>query len=337
MKTTALTLDTVWQAHARIAGGLRPTPCTASVPLSELAGMEIILKHDYQQATGSFKERGALNALLSLPGGQRLRGVVAASAGNHALGLARHGARLGTPVTVVMPRTAPRVKADRCRQLGARVIAHGDSYDEAAAFAETLAREQDLAYVHPFDDPAVIAGQGTLALEMLLAFPDLHAVVVPVGGGGLLAGVATVFKSLRPNTLVFGVEPAHSPGLAVALQAGRPVRVPVSPTIADGLAVARTGEHALAVARRLVDGVVTVTEDEIAHAMLRLSTDAGIVVEGAGATALAACLSGKLPQLAGRRVGVPLTGRNIDPAVHARVLARARFALPERDAQRAAP
>ena len=324
MKPKALTLETVRQAHTRIAGGLRATPSAVSRPLSDLAGMGIILKHDYQQVTGSFKERGARNALLSLTPAQRARGIVAASAGNHALGLAYHGAQLGIAVTVVMPLNAPFVKADRCRQLGARVVQHGASYDESAAFAEQLARETGATYVHPFDDPAVIAGQGTLALEALFAFPEADAFVVPVGGGGLLAGVATVVKTLRPDALVIGVEPAHAPGLAVALGAGKPVRVPVSTTLADGLAVAQTGALGFAVSQRLVDRVVTVTEDELARAALHLHETENAVVEGSGLAGLAACLANKLPDLAGKQVVVPLTGRNIDPLVHARALSRAR-------------
>jgi threonine dehydratase len=328
MNSEALTLDTVRQAHARIAGGLRATPSAVSRPLSDLAGMGIILKHDYQQFTGSFKERGARNALLSLTPQQRARGVVAASAGNHALGLAFHGAQLGVCVTVVMPRTAPHVKADRCRELGAHVVSHGSNYDESATFAVQLAEKSGATYVHPFDDFSVIAGQGTLALEALFAFPDADAFVVPVGGGGLLAGTATVVKALRPDALVIGVEPAHAPGLAVALGAGKPVRVPTSSSLADGLAVAQTGEKTFAIARQLVDRVVTITEDELAIAVLRLHETENAVVEGSGAAGLAACLAGKLPELAGKRVVVPLTGRNIDPVVHARALSRARsFAL----------
>ncbi|ATC64326.1 threonine ammonia-lyase [Nibricoccus aquaticus] len=324
MKPEALNLETVRQAHARIAGGLRATPSAVSRPLSELAGMGIILKHDYQQSTGSFKERGARNALLSLSPSERARGVVAASAGNHALGLAYHGAQLGISVTVVMPLNAPRVKADRCRQLGAHVLQHGATYDESASFAENLATQTGATYVHPFDDLTVIAGQATLALEALFAFPDADAFVVPVGGGGLLAGVATVVKALRPDALVIGVEPAHAPGLAVALHAGKPVRVPVSTSLADGLAVAKTGATTFAIAQQLVDRVVTVTEDELAAAVLHLHDTENTVVEGAGAAGLAACLAGKLPELARKQVVVPLTGRNIDPLVHARALSRAR-------------
>jgi threonine dehydratase len=286
--------------------------------------MSIVAKHDYQQATGSFKERGARNALLTLDPLHRARGVVAASAGNHALGLAWHGRELGIAVTVVMPRTAPRVKAGRCHALGARVILQGDTFEEASAHARALEASEGLAFVHPFDDPAVIAGQGTLALEVLAAAPQVDAFVVPVGGGGLLAGIATVVKSLRPDALVIGVEPAHAAGFNAATQAGRPVNVPLLPTLADGLAVARAGANTFAAAHPLVDRFVTVSEDEIAYAMLVLADAHDVTIEGAGATALAACLSGRVPELAGRLVALPLTGRNIDPSTHARALRRAR-------------
>jgi threonine dehydratase len=318
--------ESVRQAHARIAGGLRPTPCAVSAPLSVQAGMTIIAKHDYLQATGSFKERGARNALLMLDDRQRARGVVAASAGNHALGLAWHGRDLGVSVTVVMPRNAPRVKAGRCHVLGAQVVLQGDSFDEAERHARALSAERGLTYVHPFDDPAVIAGQGTIALELLYAEPEIDAVVVPVGGGGLLAGVAAVVKTLRPGALVIGVEPAHAASLAAALQAGRVVSVPTLPTVADGLAVKRTGERTLAAAQRWVDRVVTVSEDEVATAMLALLEGEGVVLEGAGAAGLAACLAGRLPELAGRKVGVLLTGGNVDASTHARALRRGREA-----------
>jgi len=329
MNPPLLTLDDVLQAQTRLAGGVRRTPCAPSARLSDLAGMEIIAKHDHLQATGSFKERGARNALALLSPAQRASGVIAASAGNHALGLAWHGRELGVAVTVVMPRCAPQVKAGRCRALGARVVLHGDTFDEAAAHARSLARENGPAYVHPFDDPAVIAGQGTLALEALAQAPGLDAVVVPVGGGGLLAGVATVVKALRPGVRVIGVEPAHACGLVTALHARRPVPVRTLPTLADGLAVAQTGARTFAHARALVDDVVTVSEDDLALALLAAHEACGVTLEGAGATALAACLSGRLRSLAGKRVLVALTGANIDPDRHARTLRRARVLREE--------
>jgi len=328
MKSPLLSLQDVQHARARIADGLRLTPCAVSSPLSAIAGMTLYPKRDYEQATGSFKERGARNALLTLTPQQREAGVIAASAGNHALGLAFHGRALGVAVVVVMPHTAPQVKVQRCRELGAKVVLHGQTFAETHEHALCLSAEYSLTFVHPFDDPAVIAGQGTVALEVLEQCPDLDALVVPVGGGGLLAGAAVALKALRPEVELIGVEPAHAPSFAVALDAGRPLRVPVSPSLADGLSVSTVGLHTFALAQSLVDRVVTVTEDELAGAMLTLAETDGVVVEGAGAAALAACLSGKLTHLRGRRVAIILGGRNIDPATHARALARARH---ERD------
>ncbi len=321
---TSLTFETIEQAHARLAERLRATPCTLSERLSDAAGMMIWAKHDYLQATGSFKERGALNALSLLTPAQRGRGVIAASAGNHALGLAYHGRALGVAVTVVMPRLAPRVKAGRCHALGAHVVLHGENFDEAARHARELATASGKTYVHPYDDEAVIAGQGTLALEVLYAFPELEAIVVPVGGGGLLAGVATVVKTLRPEVLVIGAEPAHAASFSAALVAGRPVPAPVLPSLADGLLVAQAGLYPFAQAHALVDRVVTVSEQEIAAALWLVHEREGLALEGAGVTALAACLSGRLPELAGKRVAVPFTGKNIDPSTHARALRLAR-------------
>ncbi|HEU5078149.1 MAG TPA: threonine/serine dehydratase [Opitutaceae bacterium] len=322
MNATPLTLESVQEARARLDGGLRLTPCAYSAPLSDLCGMSIFTKRDFEQVTGSFKERGARNALLSLTPAQRARGVIAASAGNHALGLAYHGGLLGIAVTVVMPKSAPSVKVSRCRALGANVVLSGNTFDEAARFAVDCALRENRTYVHPFDDPNVVAGQATLALEVLEQVPGLDAIVVPVGGGGLLAGVATVIKALSPETLVIGVEPAHATSLTVALNAGRPVRVPTSSSVADGLLVSQVGEYTFHQARTRVDDVVTVTEDDLSRAIFELAEREDVRVEGAGAAALAACLSGKLGYLQGRRVVLPLTGRNIDPAVHSRALWR---------------
>ena len=313
MSTQLLTLESVQQARRRLAVGLRLTPCAYSAPLSELAGMSIFCKRDFEQFTGSFKERGARHALLCLTDEQRRAGVVAASAGNHALGLARHGSLLGVNVTVVMPLAAPLVKVNRCRSLGARVVLHGNNFEQASRHAHELAVSDRLTFVHPFDDPVVMAGQGTLALEVLEQLPEFDAVVVPVGGGGLLAGVATVVKALRPEVEVIAVEPAHAASFTVSFDAGQPTRVPVATTFADGLAVACVGENAFRAAAKFVDRAITVTEDEIAVALLELAERENLSVEGAGATALAACLSGKLAHLKGKRVVIPLCGRNIDP------------------------
>ena len=315
-----LTLADVEAARARIAGGIYESPCVESIPLSQLTGAHVWCKLDYLQRTGSFKERGARNALLRLGAEARRRGVVAASAGNHAQGVAYHGSLLGIPVTVVMPRFAALIKVTNCRQLGANVVLHGADLTEARAHAEELARRDGLTFVHPFDNLDVMAGQGTMGLEILEQAPDLDAVVVPVGGGGLLSGVGTVIKAKRPDVRVVGVEPVHAPCLTAALAAGRPVTVPLAPTLADGLAVALLGTRPFAVLRRVVDEVVTVDEASIALAILRLIELEKSVVEGAGAAPLAAFLAGKLDGLKGRRVVLALAGGNIDLTILDRVI-----------------
>ncbi len=317
-----LSIQDIQAAQRRIAEGLWLSPCTASIPLSEVAGCHIYCKLEYLQRTGSFKERGARNALLQLDRMQRFRGVIAASAGNHALGLAYHGKLLGVPVTVVMPAYAPLIKVTTCRQLGARVILHGEDFSEAMEHARALAEPQGLRYIHGYDDPAIIAGQGTLGLEIMQQTPQVDAVLVPIGGGGLIAGVALAIKSLRPTVQVIGVTAAHAPAFSVAWQGGRPIPVTPRATLADGLAVGQVGELSFALARPRVDRIVTVTEDELALAVLRLLELEKSVVEGAGAAPLAACLGGHLPELTGQHVVLVLSGGNIDPAVLGRVIDR---------------
>ena len=236
-----LTLADIEAARARIGAGVYLSPCVESIPLSELTGAHIFCKLDYLQRTGSFKERGARNALLRLSPEARRRGVIAASAGNHAQGVAYHGALLGIPVTVVMPQFAALVKVTNCRKLGATVVLEGADLAEARARAEEIARRDELTFLHPFDNADVIAGQGTMALEILEQTPDLDAIVVPVGGGGLIAGVGTAVKALRPQMRVVGVEPGHAACLSAALAAGQPVPVSLLPTLADGLAVPMLG------------------------------------------------------------------------------------------------
>jgi len=315
-----ITLDDVLAARERIRDGIYESPCVLSIPLSQLTGAQVWCKLDYLQRTGSFKERGARNALLRLPESQRSRGVVAASAGNHALGVAYHGSLLGVPVTVVMPRFAPLIKVTNCRALGATVILHGDDVGHARERAAELAAERGLAFVHPFDNADVIAGQGTMALEILEQTPGVEAVVVPVGGGGLIAGIGTVMKARAPHVEVVGVEPEAAASLAAAMAAGTPITVPLAPTLADGLAVARVGDIPFASDRRVVDRVVTVDEASIALAILRLIELEKSVVEGAGATPLAAFIAGKLPHLEGRTVVLTLCGGNIDTNMLGRVL-----------------
>ena len=315
-----LTLADIEAARERIAGGIYVSPCVESIPLSQLTGAHVFCKLDYLQRTGSFKERGARNALLLLTDEQRKRGVIAASAGNHAQGVAYHGSLLGIPVTVVMPKFAALIKVTNCRHLGANVILHGADLGEARALAEEIARDKGLTFIHPFDNADVMAGQGTMALEILEQTPDVDAVVVPVGGGGLLAGIGTVFKALRPQARVVGVEPDHAACFTAARAAGHPVPVTLSPTLADGLAVPLLGKLPFAVLERVVDQVVTVDEAHIALAILRLIELEKSVVEGGGAAPLAAFLAGKLDNLQGKQVVLTLCGGNIDLTMLGRVI-----------------
>jgi threonine dehydratase len=319
---STVTLAEIVAARARLNGSIIRTPCPESAALSELTGAQIFCKQEFLQRTGSFKERGARNALAQLSPEQTKKGVIAASAGNHALGLSWHGRLLGVPVTVVMPRFAPLVKVGRCRQFGATVVLHGDTYEEARQEADRLAQEQQLTYIPAFDDPKVIAGQGTLAFEILEQVPDAEAVLVPVGGGGLLAGVATVLRALKPDLQIIGVEPTNAACFAAGLAADGPVRVATRFTLADGLAVAEAGRHTLSIARPLIHRMVQVQEESLALAMLRLAEMEKCIIEGAGAAGLAAFLDGQVPELAGRKVVLLLTGGNIDPLAHSRVIER---------------
>lgn len=318
--TPPVQLREIQAARERIAGAVMVTPCLESIPLSELTGSRIFCKLENQQRTGSFKERGARNALLQLSAEQRSRGVIAASAGNHASALAYHGQSLGIPVTVAMPAAAPMIKISTCERLGARVIVKGDDFAAARAEADALVESEGLTYINGYDDPAVIAGQGTIGLEILEQTPEVEAVIVPVGGGGLIAGIATAIKALRPGVQIIGVESNHTTSFAAALRAGRPVTVRSRPTLADGLAVAQVGANAFALAREQVDRVISVPEDLVALSILRLLELEKNVVEGAAAVTLAALLSGKLPDLRDRRVVLCLAGGNIDPLILSRVI-----------------
>ena len=312
----------ILSAAERIKGRVVYSPCPASVPLSIATGMEVFCKLEYLQRTGSFKERGACNALLLLDAEQKARGVIAASAGNHALGVAYHGKLLDVPVTVVMPKSAPLTKVVNCRQMGVNVILQGNSYEEARQCATQLGVERGLALIHGFDDPAVIAGQGTMGLEIVEQAPELDAIIVPIGGAGLIAGVALAIKTLKPGVTVIGVQPERATSYVTALQAGKPVHATMRPTLADGLAVSCVGGRAFEIARPLVDRVVLVKERDLALAVLRLMELEKAVVEGAGAAPLAACLAGLLPELAGRKVVLPLCGGNIDTTILGRILER---------------
>ena len=320
MADLAVTAADVLAAADRIRGKVERTPCHRAAGLSDLCGCDVYAKLDYLQPTGSFKERGARNALEQLP--QGVPGVVAASAGNHALALARHGRDLGIGVTVVMPKWAPLVKVASCRRLGAKVILHGDAFDAARRHAMTLRDERGLTYVHGFDDPAVIAGAGTVAIEVLEDVPDADAMIVPVGGGGLVAGMATYLAHARPDCRVYAVETDAAPTLSAALEAGRPVEVETRPSIADGLNIAQLGDNCFEPCRRWVARCVQVSEAETARAVLRLLEREKAVVEGAAATPLAAVTGPLKEELAGKKVVLILCGGNIDATVLGRVIER---------------
>ena len=285
---TGPTFDDIRAARKRLEGLVAVTPCPHSETLSRLTGARVFVKLENLQMTGSFKERGAANMLLQLSPEEQRRGVVAASAGNHGLAVAYHADRLGVTAVIVMPEWAPLTKVTAARHHGAQVLLHGDNYDAAYARAREIETERGLVFVHPFDDPRVIAGQGTIALELVEQVPDLQAVVVPVGGGGLIGGVALALEHLKPDVRVVGVQSEEMPGMKAALAAGARVTVPAAATIADGIGVRRVGEHTLSLAQRYVDEVVTVSEEEIANAILLLLEIEKTVAEGAGAVPLAA-------------------------------------------------
>jgi threonine dehydratase len=310
-------LAEVRAAAERIRGAVLRTPTIPSHAVSRAAGRAVLLKLDTLQATGAFKERGAANRIALLRGD--VGGVVAMSAGNHAQAVARHAALAGIPAVIVMPRFTPATKVVRTEGWGARVVLHGDTLAEAAEHAHELARRDGLAFVHPYDDPAVIAGQGTLALEMLEDRPEMDALVLPVGGGGLLAGCAAAVRELRPGMPVFGVEVEGYPAMAQRL-AGRPVAVG-GPTIAEGIAVRDVGELPLALLRQMGVEVLVVPERAVEQAIALLAEGAKVVAEGAGAAGLAAILT--FPErFAGRTVGTVVCGGNIDARILANVLLR---------------
>ncbi len=309
-------------AAGRIRGAVMRTPCTPSVALSEITGCEIFCKFENLQRTGSFKERGARNALLLLGGDQKRRGVIAASAGNHASALSYHGKLLNVPVTVVMPRFAPLMKVRNCEQMGARVLLHGNDIGEARQHAMQFVRDQGLTYINGFDDAEIIAGQGTLGIEILEQVPGCDAILVPIGGGGLVAGVGLAVKSAKPDVQIVGVQAERTASFDAALKAGAPVQIQMRPTLADGLAVPRVGDRAFAIARQFVDKTVVVSEHMIALAVLRLIELEKTVVEGAGAVPLAALFGEDLNFLRGKKVVLPLCGGNIDTNMLGRIIER---------------
>ena len=314
-----VTLDDVRAAAQRIAGAVEHTPCVESRTLSRLTGAQVFLKFENLQFTASFKERGALNKLLSLSADERRRGVIAMSAGNHAQAVAYHAARLGIPAVIVMPKGSPNTKVKNTQVHGAEVMLEGDSLHEAGRHAMERARRDNLVFVHPYEDPLIIAGQGTVGLELMAAVPDLEVIVVPVGGGGLISGIATGVKALHPAVKIFGVESKTYPSMyqrlnGLAVECG-------GDTIAEGIAVKDAGDIALSIVRRLVEEVLVVKEETIERAVVALLEIEKTVAEGAGAAALAALLEHP-ERFAGKRVGLPVSGGNIDSRVLASVLMR---------------
>jgi len=314
-------LSDIQAALNRIRGDIRISPCTHSETFSGLTQNQIFLKLDNQQRTGAFKERGALNKLLTMSDKERSRGVIAASAGNHAQGVAYHAGRHGVRARIIMPLPTPLTKVSSTRAYGAEVSLHGANYDEAYEKALEQSREEGLALIHAFDDEAVIAGQGTLGLEILGQHPDIEAIVSPIGGGGLIGGIACAVKESRPNVKVFGVQPAKIPSMKAAVEKGKPVTLESAKTIADGIAVRRAGERTLPLVQKYVDDIVTVEEEEIANAILLLLEREKTLAEGAGAAAIAAVLNRKLP-LQGKRLAVLVCGGNIDVTLLSRIIER---------------
>lgn len=315
----SVSLDDVRAAAARIEGAVELTPCLHSRTLSSVTGSQVYLKFENLQFTASFKERGALNKLLQLSDEERARGVIAMSAGNHAQGVAYHAQRLDIPATIVMPQTTPYVKISQTEHFGARVVLEGETLAEAADAANGIARQERLTFVHPYDDEHIIAGQGTIALEMLETVPDLDMLVVPVGGGGLISGIATAAKALKPEIEVIAVEAALYPALYHALR-GEEAKCGGT-TIAEGIAVKNIGVQTLEICKQTVDDVILVSETHLERAVNLLLTIEKTVAEGAGAAGLAALLA-EPARFAGRKVGVPICGGNIDPRLLASVIMR---------------
>ncbi|WP_041373700.1 threonine ammonia-lyase [Phenylobacterium zucineum] len=317
----SLTFDDIMAAKERLQGHIERTPCRYSRTLSEITGAEVWVKFENLQFTAAYKERGALNKLLQLGENVKKRGVIAASAGNHSQGLAYHAARLGIPVTIVMPKGTPFVKVQQTRAHGAEVVIDGDGYDEASAFARKLCEERELTFVHPFDDLDVMAGQGTVALEMLEDAPDLEILPIPIGGGGLIAGMATAAKHLKKDIRVVGLEPAMFPSFTAKMRGVRTAANAGASTIAEGIAVREVGESSYAIARPLIDEVLLVEEPFFERGIALYCNVEKTVAEGAGAASLAGLLA--YPErFRGKKCGLVITGGNIDTRLLASVLTR---------------
>ncbi len=318
-----ISLSDIEEAHRRISDAVYRTPCPKSEHFTQLSGAQaVFFKLENLQRTGSFKERGALNKMLTLTAEERGRGVIAASAGNHAQGVAYHAGRLGISATIVMPERTPLIKVTSTREYGARVILTGDNYDEAYAHAKTIEQAEKRVFIHPFNDPLVMAGQGTIGLELLEQCPSLDVVVVPIGGGGLISGVACAMKECNPRVRVVGVQTKAVPSMKASFEAGRLVELPAASTLADGISVKRPGELTFQVVQKYVDEIVTVDDEEIANAILLLLEREKSVAEGAAAVTLAALINGKISNVAGKKVALLLSGGNIDVNVISRIIER---------------
>ncbi|HEV8578803.1 MAG TPA: threonine ammonia-lyase [Thermoanaerobaculia bacterium] len=315
-------LADIERARARIASILETTPCRMSPAFSEQLGMRAFFKYETLQLTGSFKVRGAYNKISSLSRSEAERGVITASAGNHAQGVAFSACQAGVPSTIVMPRTTPLIKIENTRRLGGRVVLAGEVFDEACEEARRLEAEKGLVFVHPFDDEQVIAGQGTIGLEILEQVPEVEVIVVPVGGGGLISGIVAAVKAKKPSVRIYGVQTEAAPAMAESFRAGRAVTCQASRSVADGIAVKGPGDLTFEYIRRYVDDVVTVSEDAIRAAVIRLLETGKTVVEGAAAAAFAAVAGRQIPELAQRSVVMVLSGANIDLALLARIIDR---------------
>jgi threonine dehydratase len=312
-------IEDIRSAAKAIEGRVVRTPCLRSQTLSEITGAEVYLKFENHQFTASFKERGALNKLLSLTAAERAQGVIACSAGNHAQGVAYHAARLGIPAVIVMPKHTPFVKVEHTRKHGAEVILEGEGFDDAMRAAKRVMGERGLTFVHPYDDERIVAGQGTIGVEMLEAYPDLEVLVIAVGGGGLISGITLAAKALKPSIEVYGVEVARFPGMYHALR-GTPAAFGLG-TIAEGIAVKEPGQIARGVVKEHVSDILLVDEGDIEESVVMLLEIEKTVVEGAGAAGLAALLKYR-DKFRGRKVGLVLCGGNIEPLVLADIVQR---------------
>jgi threonine dehydratase len=315
-----VTLADIQAARRTLRDVIIATPILPAERLSQELGARVFLKAENTQRSGSFKLRGAYNTISRLAPAERQRGVIAHSAGNHAQGVALAARLLGVPATIVMPERAPLTKVAATRRFGAEVLLHGASFDDAGARAREIQSERGLTYVHAFNDERVIAGQGTIGLELVEALPDLELLIVPIGGGGLISGIALAVKALLPDVRIVGVQAAGCASIPQSLAAGEPIAAPAARTIADGIAVKRPGDLTLPIIRDLVDEVVIVDDDEIARGIAYIVQNARLVVEGAGAAGVAALLSGKITPHTDETVGVVMGGGNIDGNLLARVI-----------------